>query len=76
VQRQLRKTYTPASGGTSGTLTVTDGTHTANIELLGQCTAGQFTAANDGNGGTIISDPPAGAVPAVTAVLASTRHHG
>jgi autotransporter passenger strand-loop-strand repeat protein len=68
-------TFTPASGGTSGTLTVTDGAHTANIELLGQYTAGQFTATSDNNGGTIISDPPPGvAASEPTAVLASPHH--
>jgi autotransporter passenger strand-loop-strand repeat protein len=50
--------FTEAHGGTSGTLTVSDGTHTANIELLGQYAASQFTAQSDGNGGTFISDPP------------------
>jgi hypothetical protein len=39
----------------SGTLTVTDGTHTASIQLLGQYTASEFTAASDGNGGTLIT---------------------
>jgi autotransporter passenger strand-loop-strand repeat protein len=53
--------FTEAAGGTSGTLTVTDGSHTANIALLGQYTAASFTKASDGNGGTTISDPTAGA---------------
>jgi autotransporter passenger strand-loop-strand repeat protein len=54
--------FTLASGGTSGTLTASDGTHTANIELLGQDAASHFTAQSDGNGGTIIMvDPQAGA---------------
>jgi autotransporter passenger strand-loop-strand repeat protein len=42
---------------TSGTLTVTDGTHTANLTLLGQYSAHDFTLASDLNGGTIITDP-------------------
>ena len=46
--------------GTSGTLTVTDGTPatTANITLLGQYAAGNFHIGNDGAGGTVVSDPP------------------
>jgi len=39
----------------SGTLTVTDGVHTANIALLGQYMAASFTAASDGHGGTLIT---------------------
>jgi hypothetical protein len=48
--------YTDSGG--SGTLTVSDGTHTATINLLGQYTAGNFTKQTDGNGGTLITDPP------------------
>jgi hypothetical protein len=40
-----------------GTLSVSDGTHTANIALLGQYTAASFAAASDGHGGTLITDP-------------------
>jgi autotransporter passenger strand-loop-strand repeat protein len=43
---------------TSGTLTVTDGTHTAHILLLGNYMASTFTPSNDGSGGTSIVDPP------------------
>ena len=42
----------------SGTLTVTDGTNTANIPLLGRYTVANFTSAPDPNGGTDIFDPP------------------
>jgi hypothetical protein len=35
-------------------LTVSDGTHMANLALLGQYAAGWFTAAADANGGTMI----------------------
>jgi hypothetical protein len=45
-----------ASGGT---LTVTDGSHTANIALLGNYLASTFVAASDGHGGTSVIDPPA-----------------
>ena len=47
------------SGNTaSGTLTVSDGAHTANIALLGQYVAANFNLASDGHGGTLVSDPP------------------
>ncbi len=43
--------------GKAGTLTVSDGTNTANIALLGQYMASSFATASDGHGGTLISDP-------------------
>ena len=42
-----------------GTLHVTDGTHTANIALLGNYMASTFVASSDGHGGTLVVDPPA-----------------
>jgi hypothetical protein len=53
------KVHTPTFSGTSssGTLTVTDGTHTANIALLGNYLASTFVASSDGHGGTSIVDP-------------------
>ena len=48
---------------TSGVLTVTDGTHTAHINLKGDYTASTFVAASDGHGGVIIHDPPKAAAP-------------
>jgi autotransporter passenger strand-loop-strand repeat protein len=50
-------TYTSTGVG-SGTLSVTDGTHTAQIALLGQYTVGNFKLSDDGHGGTLIVDPP------------------
>jgi autotransporter passenger strand-loop-strand repeat protein len=44
--------------GTSGTLTVSDGTHTASLHLLGQYVEANFTKQSDGAGGTLITDPP------------------
>jgi len=44
----------------SGTLTVTDGTHTANLTLLGQYSTGNFSLASDGHGGTVVTDPLVG----------------
>ena len=40
-----------------GVLTVTDGTHTAKITLVGDYTASTFTAAGDSHGGVVIVDP-------------------
>ncbi len=40
-----------------GTLTVSDGTNTANVSLLGQYLAGSFVTGSDGHGGTMITDP-------------------
>jgi hypothetical protein len=59
--------FTEAASTLSGTLTVTDGVHTANILLLGDYAANTFAAASDGHGGTI-----------VTEVTSSTQlhHHG
>ena len=48
-------TYSGTS--TSGVLTVTDGTHTAHINLKGNYLASTFVCASDGHGGTIIHDP-------------------
>jgi hypothetical protein len=60
--------FAEAASNLSGTLTATDGVHTANITLLGQYTASQFTAASDGLGGTLINDPlPVAATDHVTA---------
>jgi autotransporter passenger strand-loop-strand repeat protein len=62
-------------GNTSGTLTVTDGAHTANITLIGQYVVGQFTSASDGHGGTLIGDPPVSAMTDAQAhALITTQH--
>jgi len=50
--------FVEAGNNLSGTLTVTDGSHTAHLTLLGSFTPGQFTSASDGHGGTVITDPP------------------
>ena len=45
-------------GNTSGgTLTITDGTHTANIALQGDYLSSTWTLSSDGNGGTLVVDP-------------------
>jgi hypothetical protein len=50
-------TYT-SNGSNGGTLAMTDGTHTAQVALLGQYTVGNFHLSDDGHGGTLIVDPP------------------
>ncbi len=51
------RTPTYAGNSSGGTLTVTDGSHTANIALLGNYLASTFVASSDGHGGTAIVDP-------------------
>ena len=47
------------SGNTKGgTLTVTDGSHTAKIALVGNYLTSGWTLSSDGNGGTVVVDPP------------------
>jgi large repetitive protein len=41
-----------------GTLTVSDGTITASIVLLGSYSLANFTTSSDGHGGTLVVDPP------------------
>jgi hypothetical protein len=45
--------YSSSTG--SGTLTVTDGVHTAQLALLGTYAVGNFKTAADGHGGTLIT---------------------
>ncbi len=48
---------------TGGVLTVTDGTHTAQIRLVGNYTASTWTCSSDGAGGVVVVDPPAANAP-------------
>jgi hypothetical protein len=52
------KTYTPNGAGTGGTLTVADGTNTATLYFSGDYSLANFSFASDGQGGTLITDPP------------------
>ena len=54
-----------------GTLTVSDGTHTAKIKLIGDYTHASFTASSDGHGGTAIVDPSAPSVHHFVAAVAA-----
>jgi hypothetical protein len=55
------KVQPPSFSGdsTGGTLTVSDGAHSAKIALLGNYMASVFVASSDGHGGTSVVDPPA-----------------
>ena len=48
-----------------GTLTITGGTHTANIALEGNYLSSGWTLSSDGHGGTIVVDP---AAPTITSL--------
>jgi fibronectin-binding autotransporter adhesin len=63
--RYAAKTTTVGFSGSakSGTLTVTDGTTTASITLLGDYTAAGFAVAGDGHGGTLVTEGPGAAPP-------------
>ena len=52
--------YTANAAGTGGTLTVSDGRHTAAIALFGNYMAGSFVAVADGHGGTLITQGQTG----------------
>jgi hypothetical protein len=67
------KVHTPTlnnATSSGGTLNVTDGTHTANIALIGNYLASIFVASSDGHGGTAVHDPVNGSAQP----LVSTPH--
>jgi hypothetical protein len=61
-----------ANGSNGGTLTVSDGTHTANIALLGNYIASSFTLTSDGHGGSLIT--PASQMALEQPVLTQSPH--
>jgi hypothetical protein len=52
-------TYTENSAGTGGTLTISDGTNTANLNFTGNYTLANFKFSDDGSGGALITEIPA-----------------
>jgi autotransporter passenger strand-loop-strand repeat protein len=68
-------TFSEAVSNTSGTLTVSDGTHIANLTLLGQYVTAQFHVTNDGHGGTVVTDPPLATATDAHAVMFANPHH-
>lgn len=63
--------YSANAGNTGGTLTVSDGSHVASLELLGQYTAAAFALSSDGHGGTLINDPGVAAQNVLAPALAA-----
>jgi hypothetical protein len=53
----------PSLAFSKGVLTVSDGTHVAKLNMVGNYTLASFHAAPDGSGGTLITDPPVGGQP-------------
>ncbi len=64
--------YTSNTSG--GTLTVTDGTHSVSLLLIGNYTAGSFSLSS-GSTGTVVSDPPTGVTTDLTPVALVTPHN-
>jgi hypothetical protein len=57
--------YAANAGGTGGVLSVSDGTHAANLALIGQYAAAEFATAPDPGGGTVVTyaqAPPASGI--------------
>jgi hypothetical protein len=55
--KKTKLSFKEAQGKLSGTLTVTDGTHTTNLTLLGRYSISDFSLSSDGHGDTIIKVP-------------------
>jgi hypothetical protein len=56
VSRKMKATF---AGNTSGgVLTVTNGTNSVNLNLLGNYTTASWNLSKDGSGGTLVVDPP------------------
>src|SRR5262249_37103233 len=70
---------TYSGNGSTGTLTVTDGVHTANISLEGDYLLSSWDLSSDGHGGTVVIDPvgwPYAANIGVPAGTTLTTHNG
>jgi hypothetical protein len=68
--------FVEAPSNLSGTLTVGNGTPatTANITLIGQYMASQFSITSDGMGGTVVTDPPVSSATDVNLVALLDTH--
>ena len=64
-------TETYSGTTSSGTLTVTDGTHSVSVLLLGNYSAASFHLTSEGGGGTgtVVTDPP-------SIIAMASPHHG
>ena len=62
--------YTENSAGTGGSLTISEGSTTVDtLNFAGNYTTANFNVQSDGNGGTLVTDPPAKNGGAVSAVI-------
>jgi hypothetical protein len=74
--------FAESFNATTDTLSVTDGTDSASLHFTGSYVAANFSFATDGNGGTIVYDPPVSANPpaapakTATAGVATETSHG
>ena len=72
-------TQLTSGASASGTLSVSEGGHTANLTLLGQYMAGNFNIQADGLGGTLVTDPSAGTgkltIPQPAVALVTNQSH-
>jgi hypothetical protein len=66
--------YAANPAGTGGTLTITDGSHTTNLALLGQYASAGFQAAADQGGGTIVTYTPTQAGTTDPTLLTNPQH--
>ena len=64
--------YAPNGGQTGGTLSLSDGIHSANIALLGNYMASSFATASDNHGGTMVLAQAA--TPNDQALLSNPHH--
>ena len=55
--RSTQATYVDNGFKTGGVLSVSDGLHTAKINLVGDYSTANFVCASDGSGGVFVSDP-------------------
>jgi hypothetical protein len=71
VSGTTKATYSGTTAG--GVLTVTNGTLTAHITLVGDYVGHAFTVATDGHAGTLVKDPPTAATAAFLAAAPLTH---
>jgi len=75
-------TFTESFNAATDTLSVSDGTDSATLHFSGNYVAANFSFATDGNGGTIVYDPPVGQsaapssppTPTVASVVTAVNH--
>ena len=72
----MQETYTANSAGSGGTLTLSDGMHTSNINFVGNYELENFKLSSDGSNGTLIIDPPVGSTVNSISVPKPHDHNG